>query len=675
MRIIRNILSSILLAATTASAQRTIQLPEITSSAVRPMSDIGLQRTDFDSLALKENIALSMADVLAYNSSLFVKSYGRATLSTVSFRGTSPSHTTVTWNGMEINSPMLGSTDFSTIPAYFIDKASLLHGTSSINAAAGGLGGAVLLATEPVRNEGWETQYVQGIGSFSTFDEFLKIGYGKGRWHTSTRAVYSSSPNDYTYRNRDKKENIYDDSHQIIGQYYPKERNRSGAFKDLHLLEELYYDGGRIGDFGLKLWYTHCNRELPMLTVDYGNASEFENRQRESTFRGIATWNKRIGRWTADASAGYAYTRMAYDYRRDTGSGTLATMTRSRSTVHTIFASTTAQFVASRQWMFSASLKGHQYLVKSTDINPFEGMGGNPIYGYDKGRTQLNGALTARWHPTDRFGMSAIVREELIADELSPVIPALFIDYTLVRQWNLVLKASGSRNYRYPTLNDLYFLPGGNPRLKHESGWSYDIGAQFSIGRSGRYALNGSATWFDSYIDDWILWLPTTKGFFSPRNISRVHAYGVELKADLAISLGSGWQAGIDGSFSWTPSINQGNPVSEADNSVGQQLPYVPRKSASINGRLSWRNWTLHYKWHHYGRRFTQSSNQESLTGSLPNYYMNNVSIERLFQWRPLDLSIKLAVNNIFDEEYISVLSRPMPGINFEIFFSFIPKF
>lgn len=141
------------------------------------------------------------------------------------------------------------------------------------------------------------------------------------------------------------------------------------------------------------------------------------------------------------------------------------------------------------------------------------------------------------------------------------------------------------------------------------------------------------------------------------------------------MSLGRGWMAGIDGSYSWTPSVNNGEPVSESDNSVGRQLPYVPRSSASCNFRLSWRDWTLHYKWLHYSRRFTQSSNEQSLTGSLPAYYMNNVSLERIFRWRPLDMSVKLAVNNLFNEEYLSVLSRPMPGINFELFLSFTPKF
>ena len=118
-----------------------VPIREIGVTARRPMKEIGVQKTRLDTLVLHENIALSMADVLTFNTSIFVKQYGRATLSTVAFRGTSPSHTQVTWNGMRINSPMLGMTDFSMIPSYFIDDASLLHGTSSVNETGGGLGG------------------------------------------------------------------------------------------------------------------------------------------------------------------------------------------------------------------------------------------------------------------------------------------------------------------------------------------------------------------------------------------------------------------------------------------------------------------------------------------------------------------------------------------------------
>ena len=215
--IMKQLIVGLLLLMPSALMAQTRRIPQVTIYGKRPMKEIGMQKTQMDSTALKENIALSMADVLTFNSSIFVKSYGRATLSTVAFRGTSPSHTQVTWNGMRINNPMLGMTDFSMIPSYFIDDASLLHGTSSVNETGGGLGGAVKLSTRPADADGFGLQYVQGVGSFKTFDEFLRLTYGDDHWQTSTRVVFSSSPNDYTYRNRDKKENIYDEEMNIVG--------------------------------------------------------------------------------------------------------------------------------------------------------------------------------------------------------------------------------------------------------------------------------------------------------------------------------------------------------------------------------------------------------------------------------------------------------------------------
>ncbi len=564
--------------------RRIHQIDEVTVWGKRPMKEIGVQKTKFDSLALKENIALSMADILTFNSSVFVKSYGRATLSTVAFRGTSPSHTQVTWNGMRINNPMLGMTDFSTIPSYFIDQASLLHGTSSVNETGGGLGGLVKLGTAPEVAEGFNAQYVQGIGSFKTFDEFARFTYGSERWHVSTRAVYSSSPNDYKYTNHDKKINIYDEDKNIVGQYHPKERNRSGAFKDLHLLQEVYYNTGKGDRFGLNAWYI-------------------------------------------------------------------------------------------KKWFFTANVSAHQHLVRSEDKNIILQDGGKAIVGYDKGRVELSGSVSAKWQPIDRLGMSVVLREEMYGSDWIPLIPAFFIDGIISPKGNVMLKASISRNYRFPTLNDLYFLPGGNPNLKNEQGFSYDAGVSFDVGKKGIYKLSGGANWFDSYIDDWIIWLPTTKGFFSPRNVKKVHAYGVEVKANFAVQPAKDWLIDLNGSYSWTPSINEGEKMSPADQSVGKQLPYVPKHSASLTGRLSWRTWAFLYKWAFYSERYTMSSNDYTLTGHLPEYFMSNVSLEKNLFFKPVDIQLKFAVNNLFNEDYLSVLSRPMPGINFEFFIGITPKF
>ncbi len=669
--------------------QDTVILEELTVSARRPMQEIGVQKTTFDSIALKENISLSIADVLTFNSSVFVKSAGRATLSTVAFRGTSPSHTNVSWNGLRINSPMLGMTDLSTIPSFFIDKASLLHGTSSVNESGGGLGGAVSLATAPEFNRGFHIGYVQGIGSFKTFDEFLKLSYSNRHWAFSTRAVYSSSANDYSYINRDKKENIYDDDHNIIGQYNPKEKNRSGAFKDFHILQEVNYDTRKGDRFLLNVWYTASNREIPMITTDYSEPRGIENRQRENTVRSVMGWRHARSTWNVDLRAGYIHTWLGYDYRRELAQDVWSTMTRSRSLVNTFYGNATANFFPSDRWLFTASLTANHNDVKSTDRQIAAGSGAETDIGYHKKRLELSGALSARWQPIDGVGISAALREETYGSKIAPLIPALFADWKAINTYSgitlfgLTLKASASRNYRFPTLNDLYFMPGGNPDLRSEKGWTYDCGIEFEASQSKLFSSAFSATWFDSHIDDWIIWLPTIKGFFSPRNVKSVHAYGIELKADATLTPSAFWKFDLNASYSWTPSVNAGEKMSAADQSIGKQLPYIPHHSASASLRASWRSWGINYKWHCYSERFTQTSNASTLTGKLPAYSISNVTMEKEIKIMrqqhsaegvspkpPLSLQLKLALNNIFDAEYLSVLSRPMPGFNAEFFLS-----
>lgn len=655
-------------------SRHNINIDEVTIVGNRPMKEIGLQQTKLDSAILKDNISLSIADVLTFNSSIFVKSYGRATLSTVAFRGTEASHTQVTWNGMRINNPMLGMVDFSMIPSYFIDDAALLHGSSSVNETGGGLGGAVKLSTKAADAKGFGLQFIQGIGSFKTFDEFVRLTYGNDHWQLSTRVSYSSSPNEFKFTNREKKENIYDEDKNIIGQYYPTMRNRSGAYRDLHILQEAYYNTGRGDRVGLSAWYINSNRELPMLTVDYGNDKAFENRQCEQTFRGILSWDHLRSNWKVGAKAGYTFTWMPYDYKRDVGNGTMASMIRARNQVNTVYGQAEGEYYLGKKWLFTANLSAYQHFAKNRDKNIISTEGDSRVVGYDKARVELSGAVSAKWRPSDRFGATLTLREDMFGRDHSPIIPALFLDGVLSKRGNIVAKASLSRNYRFPTLNDLYFLPGGNADLKKESGWSYDAGVSFATARKNRYSLSGSATWFESRIHDWIIWLPSPMGYYKPANIALVHSYGVELKADLALQLAQDMLLDMNATYSWTPSIDYGENLSEADRSYGKQLVYIPLHSAAATATLKWRSWALLYKWCYYSERYTMSSNDIMLTGKLPEYYMSNISLEKGFSTRWADLSLKGSINNLFDEEYLSVLSRPMPGINFEIFLGITPK-
>lgn len=646
-------------------------------TGLRPLKETGVNRTEFDSLALKENISLSLADILTYNSSLFVKQYGRSSMSTVSFRGTSASHTQVLWNGMKINSPMLGMTDFSMIPSYFMDEASLLHGTSSLQAVGGGLGGAVILNTKSPQEEGFNLQYIQGFGSFLTADEFLKMTYGGKRFKSSTKLFLSTSENKFKYVNMDKKEVRYDENMNIIESWHPVEEYESGAWRDFHAMQELSYDTPKGHKFSLSAWYLDSYRQLPQLSVDYGDNTGFLNEQRESTLRAVASWKKSWTRSKAEVSAGYSGTALDYDYARDKGDGTWVYMTKSRSKVNTVYAKGSYEHYLGDKWYLTGNVSVHQHFVKSADESIVVLGNESAKVGYDASRTEISAFVSAKWKPWKRVGLSLSFREDMFGSSFSPVIPAFNADVLLSEKWNLYLKGSVSRNYRFPTLNDLYFMPGGNPDLKPESGFSYDAGYSLSRKFGKRFSISAEGYWFDSWIDDWILWVPNgaKKDFYTPMNVSKVHAYGVEQKLGAEWQPAEDWKLTFNGNFTWSPSINCGEPRSAGDESVGKQLVYIPEFSSSFIASLHYRKWSVAWKWCWYSRRYTMTSNDYTISGSVPPYFMNDLTLNRAFDFRWAGLSVSAAIKNLFNEKYLSVLARPMPGINFEIFVGITPKF
>lgn len=679
-----SILTLLFLSATTVavaqndSIAHSLKIESVDITAQRPLRSIGVQHASVDTVALRENITSSLSDVLAQNSNIFIKSYGRATLATASFRGTSPSHTQVTWNDMKLNSPMLGQVDFSLIPSYFIDAADIYYGASSVSVAGGGLGGAIALTTRPSvsQADGLGLKYIQGVGSFSTFDEFIQLTYSAKRWSSSTRVIYSSSKNDFKYRIRDF---MTDDKGQITGVHFPEKRNKNGDFADLHIQQELYYTTKGGSRLSLAGWYLDSHRGLALLNTDKNEAKEKKNTQDERTLRVVAGWDMIRGSLKLTAKVGYTYTNMLYLFLADAeGKGQFDEMIHAQSNVHTGFVKAEAEYCIGRNWMFTANLTAHQNYVRSSDMSVIENSqseGIDSLVSYRQARFELSGFASIKWRPTERLGLAVNIREEMFGSKFSPVIPAVFIDYLASKRGNVLLKASFSRNFRYPTLNDLYFRPGGNPNLKPERGYTYDGGAEFSL-KTAKSDSRLSITAFNSNIDDWILWINSPKlGISSPVNIKRVESYGVESKLYTALDMGRRWRASLDANFAWTRSINRGEPFSEADESVGKQLIYIPEFSSAFTARLSWRDWTATYKWCWYSKRFTTSSNVLSRLGYVKPYFMNDISLERTVSLRWAELSFKGCVNNLFNEEYESVLSRPMPRRNFSIFIGITPKF
>lgn len=648
--------------------QRHTTLDTLQVTAQRPLSQAGLHQTTLDTTILHHSISLTLSDILAQATPLYVKSYGRATESTAEFRGTSPSHTQVTWNGIRINSPMLGTVDFSYIPGHFVDQATLLYGASSLTATAGALGGAICLATQPRWAQGSTLQYTQGVGSYHTWDQYLRLTHSTDTWSTDTRLSYGHSLNDFHYTNYDKKTDVWDSEGQLQDSYHPREKNRSGYFDDIHLMQQLAHRDNHGNQFSAALWYTHSLRGLPFLSVDYKDDSHFVNEHRHDALRSHLTWQHTASRWASILRAGHIYQDHHYDYY--TQGPTLSTdITHSQSRVHTTLLQGQWRFVPNEQWVLTLDAQAYCHQVISQDHSPYH-IGLN----YDRRRIEESFSAQTQWQATSRLSLSAVIRQEIYGQRAIAPIPALYAHYQLHRPSHLTFRLSVARNYRFPSMDDLYFQPGGNPLLRPEKGITYDASLQCNLARR-RWTLQGSATAFDSHITDWILWTPNHRGYWVPSNVRRVHNYGLELMANSQLHLGRHWLLTLNGNFAFTPSINQGQPLNDNDASYGRQLCYVPRRSANLRAQLTFQQWSLTYQWVHYSQRYTTTSNEVDLvTGSLRPYYMSDVGLERRFAWRWMQATLRIQVDNLLGTEYVTVLSRPMPGRHFEVYLDLRPR-
>ena len=86
-----------------------------------------------------------LGEVLSMQLPIYFRNYGNGMLSSISMRGTSPQHTAVLWNGLNINSFSLGQADFSILPVAAFDEVKIHEGAGSARFGSGAFGGTVLL--------------------------------------------------------------------------------------------------------------------------------------------------------------------------------------------------------------------------------------------------------------------------------------------------------------------------------------------------------------------------------------------------------------------------------------------------------------------------------------------------------------------------------------------------
>ena len=86
--------------------------------------------------------------------------------------------------------------------------------------------------------------------------------------------------------------------------------------------------------------------------------------------------------------------------------------------------------------------------------------------------------------------------------------------------------------YRFPTINDLYWSPGGNENLNPENGYSTDLGLLWTKDLSNTQ-LYFEPTIYSRWIDNWIIWQPTGT-YWSPMNVKKVWNRGIETNSSIS---------------------------------------------------------------------------------------------------------------------------------------------
>jgi iron complex outermembrane receptor protein len=255
-----------------------------------------------------------------------------------------------------------------------------------------------------------------------------------------------------------------------------------------------------------------------------------------------------------------------------------------------------------------------------------------------------------------------MIREEIIDFAHKGFLPLLRINYRPNPAKSLVFSGSAAQNIHSPTLNDLYYLPGGNPLLRSEKENLLDFGVvdEFIFGNS-RFHTGISV--YRSNVSDWIIWLPTFQGYWEPFNIEKVVSRGIEANVAWNGQCKS-FRYAVKGNYAYTKSVN----LSENSPAYGKQLPYIPENSANVNVNLSWSGFHVDWMWNYYSKRYTTTaSSEDTISDYLYPYFMNNLLVGITFPSMKNKLTAECKVLNIFNEDYRTVLQRPMPGRNYQL--------
>ena len=602
-------------------ADSTFNIDNISVVERSENSRVGSRVTKIEGAILDQNRTKSLAELLNNNSTINIKSMGQGALSTASFRGTSSNHTQVLWNGISINSASIGSFDFSQVPIYFTDNISLYHGGSDQQSGSGALGGSVNFTNNDTPSHKPSISLLSEYGSNNTITEGVTFRVSKNRFTSSTRLYYQQSDNDYRYLNK-----VYS-----MDSYF--ERRQEADYKQAGVMQEFYYKTLKGGKFSLISWWQFDDRSLPQSTL---SAKSVKEQLTSQNIRTIATYKavKREHKYKITL----AHLNGTLDHIRELGTFS----EQSDNTNNSVISRVDYEFLGVSKVDLGATLNYRYDVINSSK--------------YEDGsvnRNTISTRIYTKVRATRRLHFDADVTLESV-DRDQYAIYGVSAGYRVFDKL-LSVKASNAYNHRVPTLNDLYWNPGGNPDLKPETGFSWDasIVTEPSIGRLN---MKFEATYYHMDIDNWIMWIPKGNGYiWSPVNFSTVTSQGLEFDWKFKLDV-KNTKHTLSGTYCYAHSVDNSN---HGDDAQGKQLPYIPRNKWNGNYEI----WFKDIAWFNYNLSFTDvrftTADEEYYTDA---YLQHNAEVGGQIRFKNGSLlSLSLKLDNIFDAYYESTQYFPMP--------------
>lgn len=593
--------------------EQIIELDEVEVIA-SPIKKFGVGANIFtiDSSIILTYAQTSLAQLLNTQSSVYIKQYGAGMLSTVAFRGTGAGHTSILWNGMQVGYPFLGQTDLSLIPIDFTDEINLVHGSASARYGTGAIGGIIDLQSNNPQN-GFGLEVNQSFGSFGTMNSAFRISNSGKKGYIEIGGIYKKSKNNFLYRSNS-------------GEPLGNQENSDYSFYGVQL--ESKYHINSVSFFLLSIQGINADRNLqPSI------GSTASNNQKDQNLWSSLVYSYKLKSGVLKGQYGRLFDQINYN-----GSVTYSRQNNARVTI---------------EYDFKNNL--------STEI----GLNSNwvevvtPFYENNvanENRSNLYASIS--WRATNRLNTSLNLRQAFVTGYNVPFTPSLGFEYHVATSnfWKLYFEAQLAKGYKVPTLNDRYWVPGGNLELESEESLNAEIGFKFKNTRN--FPVWIGVTTYQLWVKNWILWLPQA-GIWSPENKQKVKGTGVEVESGFEKKMGpaqlKGWL-----NYAFTKSTNM-EPLDQYDRSEGKQLPYVPFHNGNITWQLSINKWEFQINGVVTGKRFITSDNENEV----PGYVLLNTRVGYDFHFSKWRLLAYLEGNNITNTNYQSIINKAMPGINF----------